>query len=443
MIPKITGIEAFKGVFKLQKNPLKYFMEVYDKFGDSILMKLLGQEFLLIRDPAHVKYVLQENSSNYTKSIMYNELQKLVGKGLLTSEGAEWKKNRRIAQASFKKSSVEGFSKIFYEETKSVIDEWKNKTELDLSKEFMRITFRIVGKALFSTSVDEDSQKIDDALSIAQVRILDRAQGLFKMPYSLPTPKNLKLKKAINDINEVVDNIIRTRIESKERKQDLLDALIYTEDEETKERLSPKQIRDEAITFLLAGHETTSNAMTWFFYLMTENKGHYKRLENEIRTSVPKLGEIGTKDLLELKLADIFLKESMRIYPPAWMIERASIKKDKIGEIDIEAKTMVSICVYAIHRNPKYWTEVEKFIPERFLPENEKNRPHYAYIPFGGGPRICIGQNFAFTESLMILATIIREYTFELTPNQIIEKESLLTLRPKYGMRMKLIKNEN
>lgn len=443
MIPKIKGLEAFKSLLKLQRNPLQFFMELYEKYGDAVFLNILGNEFLLIRDPSHVKYVLQENSSNYVKSVMYKELEKLVGKGLLTSEGAEWKKNRRIAQASFKKSSIENFVKIFYEETKSVVDQWKNNSELDISKEFMRITFRIVGKALFSTSVDEDSKKIDDALSIAQVEILKRAQSIIKIPYSIPSPRNNRLKKAISEINQVVDRLIQTRIDSKERKKDLLDALIYTEDDETKTRLSPKQIRDEAITFLLAGHETTSNAMTWFFYLMTENKEYYKKLENEVRTKIKKDKDIELKDLNELKLTDLYLKESMRIYPPAWMIERGSLEKDKIGEIELKKGSMVSICVYGIHRNPKYWTDVEKFIPERFLPENEKDRPHYAYIPFGGGPRICIGQNFAFTESIMILATVIRDYSFELLSNQVIEKESLLTLRPKFGIKMRLIKNEN
>jgi cytochrome P450 len=235
-----------------------------------------------------------------------------------------------------------------------------------------------------------------------------------------------------------VNKIISNRIKSGERVKDLLDTLIYAWDEETGEGLSPKQIRDEVITFLLAGHETTSNALTWTFYLLSEHTEIRKQVIAEIRSNIVATGNISMYDLEKLPLTGRVLQESMRLYPPVWIIERNTIGEDIIGETKVAANSLVSICTYAVHHSPELWEDPEKFDPDRFLPENEAKRHNFAYIPFGGGPRICIGNNFAFTEAMMILASVLRVYEPLVTPGHKVEKEPLVTLRPKYGMKMKL-----
>jgi cytochrome P450 len=438
-IPSVTGFKAFKKVRLMQRDAIEFFMSLFREHGDMVHFSLTGENFYALQDPILIRYVLQENNSNYTKSIFYKELAKLVGNGLLTSEGAEWKKNRRIAQPAFKKSAVESFSKLFFEETDAVVKEWKEKKQVDISKEMMRITFRIVGKALFGANVDAEAKIIDQSLEIAMIGLMDRMQSIIKIPYFLPTPQNIRLKKAIKQIDTVVHKIISQRIQSGERVPDFLDNLIHARDEESGQGLNEKQIRDEVVTFLLAGHETTSNALTWCFYLLSEHPEIKKTVIDEIRKNIPSNGEIPFEVLDKLIYTSRVLQESMRLYPPAWVIERSAINDDNIGGHKIKAKSMISVCVYAIHRNPKYWENPETFDPERFLPENEAKRHNFAYLPFGGGPRVCIGQNFAFTEAIMILATVFREFNPTLSKDQIVEKEALITLRPKFGMKMNLL----
>lgn len=437
-IPSVTGWKAFRKTSLLKSDTIGFFLSQFETYGDMFHFNLLGLDMYLLRDPSLIRYVLQENNSNYTKSVFYKELEIIIGKGLLTSEGQEWKKNRRLTQTAFKKSSVEGFVPIFFEESNVIIKEWKDKTEIDMAKEMMRLTFRIVGRALFSAKLDEDAHIIDRSVGIALEGVIKRIQSIIKIPLYIPTGANLKLKKAVRDMDVVVNKIISNRIQSKERVKDLLDTLIYARDEETGQGLSPKQIRDEVITFLLAGHETTSNALTWTFYLLSEHPEIRRKVIEEVRSNIPSSGNITIADLEKLSLTGRVLQESLRLYPPAWIVERTAISDDIIGETKIAAGSLVSICTYAVHHSPILWDDPEKFDPDRFLPENEAKRHNFAYIPFGGGPRICIGNNFAFTEAMMILATVLREYEPLVVAGHKVEKEPLVTLRPKYGMKMRL-----
>ena len=437
-IPSVTGWKAFRKTSLLKSDTIGFFLSQFETYGDMFHFNLLGLDMYLLRDPSLIRYVLQENNSNYTKSVFYKELEIIIGKGLLTSEGQEWKKNRRLTQTAFKKSSVEGFVPIFFEESNVIIKEWKDKTEIDMAKEMMRLTFRIVGRALFSAKLDEDAHIIDRSVGIALEGVIKRIQSIIKIPLYIPTGANLKLKKAVRDMDVVVNKIISNRIQSKERVKDLLDTLIYARDEETGQGLSPKQIRDEVITFLLAGHETTSNALTWTFYLLSEHPEIRRKVIEEVRSNIPSSGNITIADLEKLSLTGRVLQESLRLYPPAWIVERTAISDDIIGETKIAAGSLVSICTYAVHHSPILWDNPEKFDPDRFLPENEAKRHNFAYIPFGGGPRICIGNNFAFTEAMMILATVLREYEPLVVAGHKVEKEPLVTLRPKYGMKMRL-----
>ncbi|MDX1960804.1 MAG: cytochrome P450 [Leptospiraceae bacterium] len=435
---KVKGLEAFKRVRSIKSDPIGFYTSMLKNYGDLIGSSFLGLNFIIVNDPIIIRYILQENSFNYHKSIFYKELALLVGKGLLTSEGAEWKKNRRLAQPAFKKSMVEGFTKIFAEEAEVLEKEWQTfrAKPIDISKSMMKVTFNIVGRTLFGTRLEEESKIVDENLSLALELIMDRIQSIFRFPLWVPTPKNLKLKKALNAMDKVVFKIINTRKESQERVNDLLDTLLYSRDEETGEGLSIQQIRDEVITFLLAGHETTANALTWTFYLLSEHPEIYQKVLKEIRENVPKNGGIDISHISKLELTEKVLKESLRLYPPAWVIERKLVNNDTIGGYPALVGDMVSISIYHLHRNPKYWSDPEVFNPERFTKEEEDKRHNFAYLPFGGGPRVCIGNNFAFTEAMIILATLLRSFEPKLEPNFKVEKEPLITLRPKNGMRM-------
>ncbi|MCB1193729.1 MAG: cytochrome P450 [Leptospiraceae bacterium] len=441
-IPKFKGWKAFKKSLQIPKDPLNFFLNDLKTYGDFIKYKIFHLNYYFIFDPDIIRYVLQENNSNYKKSIFYKELARLTGKGLIASEGKLWKKNRRLAQKAFKKSSIEEFSKIFYEEAELLSDEWNEKKEIDISKEMMKLTFQIVGRALFSANLDSYIKIMDENLSNAVECITKRATSYpTTIPYFIPNKTNRSLKKAIIEIDKIVNEIISNRISSKIRTNDLLDSLIYSIDEETGESMDPKQIRDETITFLFAGHETTSNALTWTFYLLSEHPEIRKKVIEEIKNNIPKEGRITIKDIEKLDLTSRVLKESMRLLPPVWIIERNSIGEDVLRGEKIPAGSIVTICTYAVHRNPKFWTNPDEFDPDRFLPKEESKRYHFTYIPFGAGPRVCIGNNFAFTEAMIILACLYRNHEPTLMTSHPVEMEPLVTLRPKYGMKMVLGKD--
>ncbi|PKA17821.1 cytochrome P450 [Leptospira haakeii] len=434
--PGVFGIRALPYVSKLAKDPIGFFQLMQSKFGNSARFGLRSIVFHLITQPEDIKRVLQENNQNYHKGVFYKELGRILGKGLLNSEGEFWKKQRKLIQPSFHKQRISEFVEIMAQETEKTSENWKKISSLDISKEMMRLTFAIVGRTLFRTEVESYAARIEHSLKIALELVTKRITRIFPFPFSWPTPENLKLKRALKDMHSVVDELIAER--KKNPSNDLISMLLEVRDEETGETMSESQVRDEAITLLLAGHETTANALSWGFYLLSKHPEICEKVREEanrvLGDKTPSL-----EDVQKLTYTRKVLDEVLRLYPPAWVIERTAMGPDQIGGYDVETGTNISICIFNIHRNPDFWENPDKFDPDRFDEERSADRPKYAYLPFGGGPRICIGNIFALTEATLILAMLVKNYKFQTDPNHPVVMEPLVTLRPKYGILLNIV----
>lgn len=438
--PGPRGFFPFSKYSKIMRaDPMDFFSGINREFGNTTSFSIFGIRITSTINPMDAKYVLQENASNYTKSITYNEIKHILGQGLLTSEGAFWKRQRRISQPAFKRSMIEKFSEVVLQETDKLLKSLEGKNTTDISEDMMKITFTIVGKALFQKDLGDRARAIGEALDTALSLVLDRIQGpLTHLPLKVPTPSNRKLNNAIITMRTLVDELILERRKMGGGQGDLLDFLMFMKDEETGESMSDAQIRDEVLTFLLAGHETTSNALAWTFYLLSL----YPEIRNKVREEVYPVMRTGLNygSLEHLPYTKNVIQESMRLFPPIWIIERAPILDDTIGGYFVPRGSVVSICINSIHRNPEYWLNPEGFEPDRFNPENSRGRHPFAYLPFGGGPRICIGNHFAMMEATLILASVVHNFDLNLLPFVKIEKNALITLRPKFGIPMKIQK---
>ncbi|XDD50404.1 cytochrome P450 [Leptospira sp. WS92.C1] len=439
--PGSYGFFALRHLPKMRRDIIGFFQDMKKKHGDVVLFGIRKTRIFMIQSPEDIRHILQENSANYQKSVFYIELKRILGKGLLTSEGDFWKKQRRLIQPAFHRQRISEFTHTMAEETQNLFQEWQSKQKdgklrVDLSEEMMRLTFAIVGKTLFRSDVKEYSEIIAKNVEIAMQEVTKRLTTIFPPPIHWPLPGNKRLRNSVESMNQVIYELIDQR--KKNPSNDLISMLLEIQDEETGEKMSLEQVRDEAITLLLAGHETTANALTWAFHLLSNHPEVYSKLQEEARNV---LGDKtpGLEDIGFLSYSRMVLEESMRLYPPAWAVERCAIGHDTVGDYDVSPGTNVAICIYLIHRDPRYWKNPESFWPERFLEENSKDRPKYAYIPFGGGPRICIGNVFAMTEGILILSMIAGKYNLKPVSGHKVEMEPLVTLRPKYGMLMDLV----
>ncbi|TGL60905.1 cytochrome P450 [Leptospira sarikeiensis] len=434
--PGVFGLKALPYVSKLAKDPIGFFQLMHSKFGKSVRFGLKTVTFHLISQPEDIRRVLQENNQNYHKGVFYKELGRILGKGLLNSEGEFWKKQRKLIQPSFHKQRISEFVEIMAHETTKMSNNWKNTSKLDISKEMMRLTFEIVGKTLFRTDVESYAARIESSLTVALELVTKRITKIFPFPFSWPTPDNLRLKRALKDMHSVVDELIAER--KKNPSNDLISMLLEVRDEETGETMSEIQVRDEAITLLLAGHETTANALSWGLYLLSKHPDICQKVREEAnRVLTDKTPTL--EDVQKLAYTRKVLDEILRMYPPAWVIERTAMGPDNVGGFDVEKGTNISICIFNMHRNPEFWENPDKFDPDRFDEERSADRPKYAYLPFGGGPRICIGNIFALTEATLILAMLVKNYKFEVDPNHPVVMEPLVTLRPKYGILLNIV----
>jgi cytochrome P450 len=428
----------------IQKDPLGFFMKLPLDYGDFIQFRFIFWTAYFASSPALIKYVLQENHRNYNKQNMdYRNLKPLVGEGLLTSDGDFWLRQRRLVQPAFHKMRIHAFGKLMTETTRELVERWEkqDKSEpIDVTVEMMRLTLSIVGKALFSQDLSEEAAVVGDAFSVANEEISLRFRSFMNPPLWVPTKRNRGFKLAMKSLNEIVNEIITTRKAELEKvgnrkDQDLLSMLLNARDENSGEGMTDSQLRDEVMTLLLAGHETTANALSWTWYLLSQNPQAENRLHEELKHVLD--GRTPTiDDLPRLEYTRAVIQETLRLYPPAWMISRKAIQEDEFDGYLIPAGAVIEISPYVTHRHPKYWTDPDQFIPERFHNNRPEKMEPFAYFPFGGGPRLCIGRDFAMAEAQLVLATIASRYCLEMVPGHPVEPEPLITLRPKYGLKM-------
>lgn len=426
----------------MAKAPLAFFTENYAAMGPIYWVKSPIRKICVLNDPELVKYVLQDNNKNYTKSFGYDPLKLLLGTGLLTSEGDFWRKQRRLAQPAFHKEKLAAIVDTMITCTGQMLQRWQKLEgdEINVSAEMNRIALDIVSKSLFISNVEAEMDKISKWVTVAIERGSERIRSPFKLPVWVPTPGNRQEATAIKVLNEVVNSIIEKRRAEGKSYDDLLSMLMDARDEETGEGMSNEQLRYEVMTIFIAGHETTANALTWAFYLLAQNPQVVQKLKAEV-ADVTQGNPLTFDHLKNLQYTRRVIEETMRVYPPAWIIGRKTIADDEIGGYHIPAGTNCLIPTISIHHSAKFWPDPEKFDPERFAPENIKEHQRFTYFPFGGGPRLCIGNNFAMMEMQVVLASIMQKYHLIFGERAEINLDPLITLRPDKNIYLKLVKH--
>lgn len=436
------GHWLYGSIFTFSKDPLLFLNKHVPDFDGIFRVKspALIQQLAVISKPEYVKYVLQDNNKNYEKSFGYKIMKLLLGNGLLTSEGDFWRRQRRLAQPAFHRNRLSNFVNIMTDATQHLIDQWdKNEDgqEINLSNAMMGITIEIVSKAMFSTDVAGIIETVNKEFSIANEALIKRIVSPIKIPLWMPLPSIQQEKKSYQSIRNMVKNIIEKRRIQNHDYDDLLAMLMEAKDEESGEMMSDKQILDEVVTIFLAGHETTAVALTWLFHCLDENPEVLLKLkaeaENVLNGRIPVL-----EDLSKLEYTMMVIEETLRLFPPAWIIGRKALHDDVIDGYFIPKGINVLMPVYQIHRHPNLWSEPEIFKPERFEKSIKKNYHKYQYFPFGGGPRLCIGNNFALMEMQIVVPMLIQKFQLKKPENFHFKKDPLITMRPEPEMRMNL-----
>lgn len=420
-------------------DPLPFYMQNFRDYGDIVKLNANGINLYQINNPDLIQEVVVHKAKSFHKSPIYKRLLSIyLGNGLLISDGEFWKRQRKLAQPAFHVKRINAYAETMTNYSQHMLDEWQDGQQRNINEEMMRLTLWIVGKTLFDADLSTSSGEVAEALEFLLADIPKTAKQIIRLPNWVPTPTRSRRKQVIETLAGIMNPIIEDRRRTGEDHGDLLSMLLLARDDDGK-GMTDQQLRDEAITLVLAGHETTANALTWTFYLLSQNPEAEAKLLTEVDSVLggnpPTLEDLGKLDYTEM-----VLKESMRLYPPAWNFGRQAQEDVEIGDYLLPKESGVLIASYVVHRHPDYWDEPERFIPERFRPEAEHARHKYAYFPFGGGPRICIGNSFAMMEAKIILASFVQRYRLHLVPGHSAEPEPLITLRPKYGMQMTLEK---
>lgn len=410
------------------------------EYGDVVRTRLGPHVVHLLNHPDHVGHVLQGNAANYDKATRSSaSIRSVTGESLLTSNGDFWKRQRRMDQPAFHHAQIAGLTDKMTTATAEMLDRWQIHADtggpIDMASEMARLTYAIVGRCLFSFNTDDHAGIVERAMKQMLPHLFKRLGFIVTAPHWIPTPENRRFRKALADVDRVVYEIISQHRQAGSNgipRNDLLTMLMQARDPDTDEPLTDSQLRNETITFLLAGHETTANALTWTFHLISQNPEVGRLLLEEIR-ALPGGRPLRIEDMALLRFTKQVIQESMRLYPPIWIIERRAIREDTIGGFHIPAGSSVVISPYALHRHPAYWDRPNEFDPSRF-----SESPPPAYIPFGAGPRFCIGHEFALLEARLIVAMVMRVFEFREVPDQTIEPMPDITLRAKYGVKMTL-----
>ncbi|MGA9521473.1 MAG: cytochrome P450 [Myxococcaceae bacterium] len=423
----------------VRRDILGFMHALPETYGEVVRFRLGPETVHLVRRPEHVKHVLLDNHRNYSKDTHgFRALRRILGNGLLTSDGEFWLRQRRIAQPAFHRKHIEGFASLMTHAAGEILEGWvsfaRSGEAFDVAEEMTRASLRIVGRTLLGTDITAQADAVADAVTVVLHDANRRLSQLFPMPDFVPTPYNRRFRAARATLDEIVLGMISQR-RAKPIEGDLLGMLMAARDEETGEGMSDTQLRDEVMTLFLSGHETTAGALTWTFYLLSKNPSARQRLLEEVATVLQ--GRTPTAaDMPSLPYTTRVLQESMRLYPPAWTVTRRAIDRDTLGGYDVPAGTFVFLSPMVTHRHPEFWPDPESFDPDRFLPERFSSLPKQAYFPFGAGPRGCIGNGFAMLEAQLVLACVSQRYQLELVPDHPVVLEPLVSLRPKHGMVM-------
>ncbi len=432
--PGPKGWPLFGVLNEFRKDPPGFLQKVSREYGDVAYIPLGRQHIYHLAHPDLIRDVLVTNQHKFKKSRMLERAQLLLGEGLLTSEGEYHRRQRRLMQPAFHRERLAGYATVMADRAASVRDGWTAGQHFDVMQEMMRLTLAIVTRALFSTNVDSEADEIGKALT----QVFDLFEVIM-MPFSeflekLPLPAMRRFKQARKRLDETIYRMIAERRASGRDEGDLLSMLLLAQDEEGSGGMTDTQVRDEALTLFLAGHETTADALTWAWYLLSQNPGaeaaFHAELDRALAGRLPAL-----EDLPQLRYTESIFAETLRLFPPAWGMGRRALEDYRVGDFTIPARSVILMSPYVVQRDPRWHPDPLEFRPERWS-EEDPARPKFAYFPFGGGARVCIGERFAWMEGTLILAAIGQRWRLRLEPGHRVETQARITLRPKHGMRM-------
>ncbi|NOU93344.1 cytochrome P450 [Paenibacillus sp. LMG 31456] len=439
--PGPKGLLITGNLLAFRKDPLGFLLKTQQEFGDVAHMRFgPARHMYLINDPDLIKEVLMTKQKSFQKAKGLQTAKAVVGEGVLTSEGEAHLRQRRLMQPSFRKDRVSKYADSMVELTDDLLAGWKDHQERSITDDMMELTLNIITRTMFGTSLKGGLHDIGHAVEVGMKYVSNKASSIFDIPESIPTKSNLEFKQAAKTLDDVIYRIIEERRNNPNTNgtgDDLLSMLLAAKDEEDGTGMTDQQVRDEVMTIFLAGHETTANTLAWTWYLLSSHPEVEHKLWQELDQVLggrkPTIDDLGKLDYLHQ-----VIWESMRLYPAVWVINREATEEVEIGGHLFKPGDTLMMSQFAMHRNPKYYDHPEQFIPERFAGgELLKRIPQFAYFPFGGGPRVCIGNNFALMEAALILATIGSRYKLSLAPNHPeVEPEPLVTLRPKLGLKM-------
>jgi cytochrome P450 len=428
-----TGLKGWS--FRaLNQSPLEMFTELA-RYGDIVGIRVVNFRNIFINHPDLIEEVLVGHPRRYFKGRVLRANRHVFGEGLLTSEGDFWLRQRRLAQPAFHRARIAAYAETMVEYTQRIMESWCDGEERDVHKEMMRLTLQIVAKTLFNADVARDTQDVGKSLELLLELGANFRRTLF-VPHWVPTPTNLRIKREIAFIENILYRIINERRSSGHDAGDLLSMLLHVQDEDGS-RMTDKQLRDEAITLFLAGHETTASSLSWTWWLLAQNPRVEARLHAELDEVLGGRAP-SMDDLARLPYTANVITESMRLYPPAWGLARVVVEDHELGGYPIRKGMGVAMAQWVVHRDTRWYDTPEDFRPERWEGDFAKRIPRFAYFPFGGGPRQCIGNAFAVMEATLILATIAQKYRLRLVPDHPVVPLASITLRPRYGVRVML-----
>lgn len=436
--PGPKGKPILGSLFDFRRDMPGFLAKIAKKYGDIVYFKLGPQRAFLLNHPDFIKDVLVTHHRNFLKGPGIERSKPLLGNGLLNSEGDFHLRQRRIIQPVFHHTKIATYGRVMVEYASNTSERWQEGATLDVHNEMMRLTLAIVGKTLFDADIDTEAGEISRAVNEFILRFPRSMLPFSGLMDKLPLPSNRRIKKSLQRLDSTIYRMIEQRRVSKKDRSDLLSMLLLARDEEgDRGGMTDLQVRDEAMTLFLAGYETMANALTWTWYLLSQNPEVEDQLHQELDTVLDSHFPT-VEDFEKLFYTRMVFAEAMRLYPPVWTVAPRVREDYELGGYVIPADAIVFMSQYVMHHDPRYYPNPFRFDPERWAPEQQASRPPFAYFPFGVGPRRCIGESFAWMEGVLVIATLAQKWKMRLVPGHRVELQPSITLRPKYGMQMTL-----
>ena len=437
--PGPKGVPFLGSVPAFNRERLGFLLDNARHYGDVVYYRLLNYNVYQLNHPDYIQEVLVNQAEQVNKGKLDKAvLSQTVGTGILTSEGEFHRAQRKLMQPAFHHKRIEAYGQVMTDYTARMLKSWRAGQTLDIHEAMTTLTMQIVSKTLYDADMSNASDAIGEAVHVVNQIGGQQFQQGYVPPKWLPTRQNRQSRQAIKKLDALMMPIIEERRKSGEDKGDLLSMLLLAQDEDSGNGMTDRQVRDEAVTLFVAGHETTSNLLSWAWHLLAQHPQAEARLHDEVDSV---LGGVAPTlaDLARLPYTDWVIKEALRLNPPAWILNgRTPLTDLEVGGYTIPTGSLIFISPYVMHRDPRYFDNPDAFIPERWADGLDKRIPRYAYFPFGGGPRVCIGNQFALMEAKLVLATIAARYQLALASSEPVELDPLITLRPKAGIDMRL-----